>query len=191
MATDTRQRMIDTTARLVQERGFHGVSLGDILRESGAPRGSLYFHFPGGKKELVLEAMREGIEEASRILRECMAGSGGPAEGIRTFFVAAAEEMGGSDYTFGCPVAPVVLDTTDSTSELASVCRSAFDEWRQIYRDSLIAAGLDSARAARLAVTVLASLEGALILARSQRDADCIRQIGEDVAAMVKGALAD
>ena len=55
MAKDTRTRMLETTARLLQHRGFYGTALSDILEQSGAPRGSLYFHFPGGKEQLVLE----------------------------------------------------------------------------------------------------------------------------------------
>ena len=57
MASNTRKKMIETTARLVQAKGYHGTSLNEILKKSDAPRGSLYFHFPGGKKTLVLEAM--------------------------------------------------------------------------------------------------------------------------------------
>ena len=55
MATDTRTRMIEATALLLRRRGYHGTSLNDILSASGAPRGSLYFHFPGGKDQLVIE----------------------------------------------------------------------------------------------------------------------------------------
>jgi len=73
MAKDTRTRMIETTARLLQHRGYHGTSLNDILEQSGAPRGSLYFHFPGGKDQLAIEATRAGIEEATQALRQALA----------------------------------------------------------------------------------------------------------------------
>ncbi len=181
--------MIETAARLVQARGFHGVSLGDILSESGTPRGSLYFHFPGGKEDLVLEAMRAGIEEASRVLRECLAETSDPAAGIRRFFEAAAAEMTDSDYAFGCPVAPVVLDTVSGDSALAQACRAAFDEWEHLYRDALTGAGLAPRRAERMARLILASLEGALITSRSRRDADEIRAVGEEVAMAIAAAL--
>ena len=65
MAKDTRTRMLETTARLLQHRGYFGTALSDILRESNAPRGSLYFHFPGGKDQLVIEATRLAVEETS------------------------------------------------------------------------------------------------------------------------------
>jgi len=64
MASETRTRMIETTARLLQHRGYHGTALSDILAASAAPRGSLYFHFPGGKDQLVIEATRAAAELA-------------------------------------------------------------------------------------------------------------------------------
>ncbi|TGW02048.1 TetR/AcrR family transcriptional regulator, partial [Mesorhizobium sp. M2D.F.Ca.ET.145.01.1.1] len=63
MATDTRTRMIEATALLLRRRGYHGTSLNDILTASGAPRGSLYFHFPGGKDQLVIEVTRASVAD--------------------------------------------------------------------------------------------------------------------------------
>ena len=65
MAQDTRTRMLEKTATLLQHRGYYGTSLSDILEASAAPRGSLYFHFPGGKDQLVLEATRAAAEAAT------------------------------------------------------------------------------------------------------------------------------
>lgn len=189
MSKDTRTRMIETTARLVQTRGLHGVSLNDILTASGAPRGSLYFHFPGGKEALVLEAMRAGIDEATYLLRECLATADNPAAGVQSFFLAAAGEMKESKYAFGCPVAPIVLDGPGADSELAAACQAAFDEWMEIYRQALIEGGLKPERAGRLARMIVASLEGALIMARSERTTDCITQVGEELATLISASL--
>ena len=62
--------MLETTARLLQHRGYHGTALSDILEESAAPRGSLYFHFPGGKDQIVMEATRAAVAKATLALRE-------------------------------------------------------------------------------------------------------------------------
>ena len=185
MASNTRTRMIETTARLIQARGLHGVSLSEILRESDAPRGSLYFHFPGGKESLVLEAMRAGIREASAILKECLTGSDTPADGVRSFFDAAAGEMTDSGYLFGCPVAPIILDAPESGSELAAECRAAFEDWTKQYREALIRFGVAAGRAERLARTIVASLEGALIMARGERNAGIVREVGDEMALML------
>ena len=91
MASDTRTRMLETTARLLQHRGYFGTALSDILAASGAPRGSLYFHFPGGKDQLVIEATRLAVEETSAFLRETLGAARTPAEAVRMFFEAAAD----------------------------------------------------------------------------------------------------
>ena len=189
MATDTKDRMIEATARLIQARGLHGVSLSDILGESGAPRGSLYFHFPGGKESVVLEAMQAGIREATDILSECLRSADDPAVGVRAFFQAAADEMAESGYLFGCPVGSIVLDAPSADSELAAACQAAFREWTQMYRDTLETAGLAPKRAERLARAIVASLEGALMMARSERDAARIEEVGDEIAEMVGQAL--
>src|SRR5918995_6164693 len=90
MANDTRIRMIEATALLLRQRGYHGTSLSDILSESGAPRGSLYFHFPGGKDQLVIEATRAAVEETTAALRETLAEASSPARGVRAFAEAVA-----------------------------------------------------------------------------------------------------
>jgi len=189
MKTDTRNRLIETTARLVQSRGFHGVSLNNILNESGAPRGSLYFHFPGGKTELVLEALRLGIEEATDALRKCLTETDNPAEGVRDFFAIVARDLTSSGYAFGCPVAGVVLDRPDIDSKLGKTCQAAFDQWAGMYRDALLAAGIAQDRAGRLALTVLASLEGALMMARSEHSASPVEQVGMEVSELIQAAL--
>lgn len=181
--------MIETTLHLLQARGVHGVSLNDILSESGAPRGSLYFHFPGGKEALVLEAMQAGIDEASQALRECLAQATTPAEGVRLFFRAAAAEMTDSEYRFGCPVAPIILDAPEVSSELAAACRGALEDWTRMYHDVLQAAGLAPARAERLARMIVACLEGALIMARSQQDSGIINEVGDEVTDLIATAL--
>src|SRR5262249_60493649 len=104
MAKDTRTRMIETTARLLQHRGYHGTSLNDILEQSGAPRGSLYFHFPGGKGELAIEATRAAVAEATQALQQALAEAKTPARAVRAYAEAAARLMRDTDYTFGCPV---------------------------------------------------------------------------------------
>src|SRR5262249_42685923 len=123
MAKDTRTRMIENTARLLQHRGYHGTSLSDILEQSGAPRGSLYFHFPGGKDQLTIEATRAAVDEATEALRAALAEAKTPGQGVRAYAEAAAPLMRETDYTFGCPVAPVILDAAGGVEDLAALCK--------------------------------------------------------------------
>ena len=188
MAKDTRELMIETTAGLVHRRGFHGTSLNEILAESGAPRGSLYYHFPGGKEELVLEASRQGVASVTQLLKEVLAGSPDPVEGVRAFVEAAAHVLRDSGYVFGCPVAPIVLDSPES-SALAEVCQEALEEWQQALVEGLGSGGIERGRAESLATMIVCGLEGGLILARARRDIAPLNAVAEELASMVRSAL--
>src|ERR671922_2317256 len=170
MAKDTRTRLIETTARLLQHRGYHGTSLSDILAESGAPRGSLYFHFPGGKDQLVAEVTRESVAGFAERLRERLAAEKSPAAAIRAIFEETARVVEESDYARGCPVAPVVLDGTTDVPELIELSRAAFEQWIGLIEASFVRAGILGPRARALALLVESSLEGLMIIARATRD---------------------
>jgi TetR/AcrR family transcriptional repressor of lmrAB and yxaGH operons len=185
---DTRERMIETTAGLVHRRGFHGTSLNEILEESGAPRGSLYYHFPGGKEQLVLEATRQGVAIVTQVLKEVLTDMADLADGVRAFIQAAAHELRDSGYVFGCPVAPIVLDSPES-SALAEVCQEAFEEWQRVLVEGLSSAGIERGRAESLATMIVCGLEGGLILARARRDIAPLDAVAEELASMARSAL--
>ena len=189
MAKDTRTRMIETTAKLLQHRGYHGTALSDILEASGAPRGSLYFHFPGGKDELAIEATRAAVAETTEYLRESLANSKTPAHGVRIFVDATAQLMRDSDYTFGCPVAPMILDGSAGLAELEQLCRQTFERWIEMLRKSFAAAGIPTRRSASLALLVVAAIEGALLIARAYRDCAPITDMAAELEATVAAAL--
>lgn len=189
MAKNTRARMLETTARLLQHRGFYGTALSDILAQSGAPRGSLYFHFPGGKEELVLEATRASVKEASDALRAALAHVDSPAKAVRLYIEEAGNLMRASDYTFGCPVAPVILDAAGDHAELAAICRAAFDEWTGLLRAAFAGAGLAEQRAGVLAYFVVSTIEGLLVLARAYRDCSALAAVAVELEAAVALAL--
>jgi TetR/AcrR family transcriptional regulator, lmrAB and yxaGH operons repressor len=185
---DTREHMIETTAGLVHRLGFHGTSLNEILIESGAPRGSLYYHFPGGKEQLVLEATRQGVATVTQLLKEALTGSSEPADGVHAFVDAAAHVLRDSGYVFGCPVAPIVLDSPESPA-LAGVCQEAFEEWQQVLVEGLGSAGIERGRTESLATTIVCALEGGLILARARRDTAPLDAVAEELASMVQSTL--
>src|SRR4051812_9194168 len=104
MVNETRSRMLEATGNLLRQRGYHGTSLNDILAKSGAPRGSLYFHFPGGKDQLVVEVTRAGVKEVAEKLGETLGREKNPAVAVRHIVEATAEMLETSGYALGCPV---------------------------------------------------------------------------------------
>jgi TetR/AcrR family transcriptional repressor of lmrAB and yxaGH operons len=189
MAQDTRTRMLEKTATLLQHRGYYGTSLNDILKASAAPRGSLYFHFPGGKDQLVLEATRASAEIATAELRHLLDTCPSPANAVRAYAEGAAELMRQTDFTFGCPVAPVILDAAGNVPELEALCKATLEGWQALMRDAFIEAGIATARAPTLALMAVAAIEGALILARANRDSSPLETIAVELEALIDAAL--
>lgn len=186
---DTRERMLETASRELRRHGYEASSLKDILEASDAPRGSLYHHFPGGKDQLVYEATRRSVERITRALEETMAATKDPVAGVRAYVEAAAAELRRSDYAFGCPVAPVVLDDPPPDSSLAELCRATFDAWKETYAAHLTEAGVDPARVDSLAIMLVAAVEGGLLLARAHRDTGPLDAVADELAASMEAAL--
>src|SRR4051812_8893579 len=186
MANDTRTRILDATARLLRQRGYHGTSLNDILAASGAPRGSLYFHFPGGKDQLVIEVTRASVADVAERLRDTLAAN--PGEAIHKIFEATVRMLEENDFALGCPVAPVVLDGTTEVPELIEVGRSAFRQWIGLFQESFTKAGIPDGRARSLALLVEASLEGLMVIARATRDSSAMMEVADELAALIEAA---
>jgi TetR/AcrR family transcriptional regulator, lmrAB and yxaGH operons repressor len=107
---------------------------------------------------------------------------------VRAFVEAAAHVLRDSGYVFGCPVAPIVLDSPES-SALAEVCQGALEEWQQVLVEGLGSAGIERGRTESLATTIVCGLEGGLILARARRDTAPLDAVADEFASMVRSAL--
>jgi TetR/AcrR family transcriptional regulator, lmrAB and yxaGH operons repressor len=186
MANETRRRFVDTTAGLLHQHGYAGTSLNGILAASGAPRGSLYYHFPGGKDQLVQEATSNSVATVTEFLRDCFAPDRDPVVAVRRYAAEAARELSESGYVFGCPVAPLILDAIDE--ELARICREAVDVWQGIVAARLRSAGLGE-RADSFASLVVSAVEGALVVARARRDATALEHAGAELASQLESLL--
>jgi len=162
---ETRARLVQATRALMEAQGYFGTGLNQVLAESGAPRGSLYFHFPAGKDQLVGQALAEAGREVGELIGSL---SGSPANMVRELLDILGNRMEQSGYTKGCPLATVALEVSASNEPLRRLCADAYADWQQALAELLVQAGRDPAGADASAGTVLALLEGALLLARVQ-----------------------
>lgn len=175
--TDTRQRMLDTAAVLFQTQGYHATGLTQLTTAGGAPKGSLYFHFPGGKEQLAAEAVRLSSDRTGEMLRAVVAAAPDPATGIDRVVDFLAEILTESDFQRGCPLATVALDVAAESPVIREACSDGYLSWHGTLADYLARQGLPAERADGLATVVLATIEGGLLLARTQRDVAPLRAI--------------
>jgi TetR/AcrR family transcriptional repressor of lmrAB and yxaGH operons len=181
--------MIEATARLIRQRGYHGTSLSDILSASSAPRGSLYFHFPGGKDQLVIEVTRASVADVTERLGAALLEESDPAVAVHHIYQSVARMLEDNEFSLGCPVAPVVLDAPNDVPDLVEICRSAFEQWIGLLREAFVRAGVPERRAQALALLVESSLEGLMVIARATRTRAPLTIVADEVAALVEQAV--
>jgi TetR/AcrR family transcriptional regulator, lmrAB and yxaGH operons repressor len=180
--------MVRAAVELFRERGYAATSFGDVLARSGAPRGSIYHHFPGGKEELAAEAMRRYTAATVRALRAAVE-NGSAVEAVRAFVGASRVALVASDYRQTCPIAGVALDLMPADDVLAGYVTEAFTRWREVLRDALARDGVPAARAASLATLVVAGAEGALLLGRADRSPAALDAALDELVAHVAAVV--
>jgi len=163
-----RDRIVRSAAALVRERGVHGVGLREIVAHANGPRGSLQRYFPGGKTQLITEALNlagaEVLGATESRLREAVT----PADAIDAIFAPWREVLIDSDFTMGCPIAATVIDASGD-DRLRQEASALLGQWRESVRATLVKFGARRETAEDDASVLLAALEGALILSRADR----------------------
>ena len=173
---DSKEKTLSAAVKLFSQRGYHGTGLQDILEAGGAPRGSLYFHFPKGKEQIGEAAVLLGTEGVREFITDAAQTSGS----VQAFLVKLARGMAAnlerSGYREGCPVATTALETAAQSDVLGRAARTAFQTWEQEIKRALISFGMKANQADRTATAVLSQLEGALLLARTYRSLEPMRR---------------
>jgi TetR/AcrR family transcriptional regulator, lmrAB and yxaGH operons repressor len=184
-STDARWKAVETAARLFQQQGYHGTGLAQILQESGAPKGSFYFHFPRGKEQLAEEAIAASSKEVAGLIEHAAGRSANPAEFIARTARALGRWLADSGYRDGCPVTTVALEMAHESEPLRRACDDAYASWQRQVAAYLEASGHDAAAAADLAALVVSAMEGALLLCRSARSTEPIQRAAARLAPLL------
>jgi AcrR family transcriptional regulator len=170
--TDARQKMVLAARQRLRERGYHATALSDVLTLSEAPRGSVYFHFPGGKAQLAVEAAELHVREQVERIDRAAAASGSPAGLVRAYLGMARENLVASAYQQGCTLAPLVIESVGGSDELGDIGSRGFSAIIESLAAHFAALGLDDGAARRLAHTTVAGMEGALVTSRALRSTE-------------------
>ncbi|MFC5182336.1 TetR/AcrR family transcriptional regulator [Actinomadura harenae] len=178
MGTDSRERMVRSAAYLFRERGYSGTGFRDVIAHSGAPRGSIYHHFPGGKVQLAEDAVRYAGDFLDAGIRAAVEG-GDAASAVDAFAGWWRGVLVKSGFRAGCPVVAVTVESHDDAPQLVKASADAFGRWQDTLATGLENAGASPERAARLATLIVSSVEGATILCRAER---CLRPLDAVVA---------
>ncbi|MEU7906744.1 TetR/AcrR family transcriptional regulator [Actinoplanes sp. NPDC049118] len=180
----SRERMVNSTVKLLATRGAAGTTIDGVLADSAAPRGSVYHHFPGGREELITAAARVAGHRMSAFLRQDD-GPVHPREALARLGEFFRSLLTTSDYRSGCPLVGLTVDGSDLMPAASEIAREVFVGWQEQYRDLLAAHDVPQQRAATLATLTVAAIEGAVILARAQRSTAPLDDVIAELTALL------
>jgi TetR/AcrR family transcriptional regulator, lmrAB and yxaGH operons repressor len=177
-----RARMLQSTEEMLREVGMAGTGIKEVVARSGAPIGSLYHYFPGGKTQLISEALKANAGKSRRLLQGFFDGNRTAAEALRRLFETAADgfERGGTNKA--CAIGAATLDLGPQDAAIGEICGQTFDAWLEIMTPHLPFPDERSRRA--FGVLIVAALEGAFILGKAAHSGDPFREIGRCLATM-------
>ncbi len=186
VARDVRERMIEGAVRLLAQHGLQATSFNEVLELTGAPRGSIYHHFPGGKDELISAAVERAGSHALKALDDRDNAS---AEEITAVFLGLWRELlTRTQFRAGCAVLAVTVatDSPDLLNETGAVFRA----WRGRLAKLLEEGGLTAKEAAQFAATLVAASEGAVALSRAEQSIEPFDLVSEQLLDQVRGMTA-
>jgi TetR/AcrR family transcriptional regulator, lmrAB and yxaGH operons repressor len=174
-----RERILQTTAELLERQGYHATGLNQIVKESASPKGSLYHYFPDGKEEIAASAIDVMSTQLAERLRTEMASIEDPAEAVRTTTLRIADHIQQSACQRGAQTAAVVLETAHTSDRLREACVLSYEARREVFEDKLLQGGFEAERANQLSVLIISAIEGAIILTRTYQSIEPLQHTAE------------
>ena len=185
---DTRERLIFAMSRALQRRGMNGVGLNEILASAEAPKGVLYHHFPGGKAQLVVDAIGHAVDRLLTQLDKVLCTHPRLTDGLAMWFRLAGKRLEETAFEQGCPLATVALESGADDTSIREALGAGFESIRAGLSGRLQLAGCTVKRADGLAALIVASYEGGLMQARVQCSVKPMRQVIETLVMLLETA---
>ncbi|MGY1456779.1 LmrA/YxaF family transcription factor [Streptomyces sp. SS8] len=184
--------MVFSAAQLIRRDGVAATGLRDVAAHAQAPRGSLRHYFPGGKEQLVNEAVewagRYAARRVDRFLAEMPEPS--PSRLFEAMVRQWTDEYRSAGFATGCPVVAATVDRAGSAESTRQAAAAAFAAWNRPVARALTRMGVPAGRAASLATLMISALEGAIVLARAERDVRALETVARELGPLLDAGVA-
>ncbi|MFE0456453.1 TetR/AcrR family transcriptional regulator [Streptomyces sp. NPDC058914] len=186
-----RERMVFSAAQLIRRDGVVSTGMREVAAHAGAPRGSLQHYFPGGKEQLVNEAVGWAGRYAGNRVARFLAALPEPtpgglfAEMVRQW----TDEYETAGFAGGCPVAAATVDCSESAVSTREAVAAAFAAWIGPVARALADMGVPEERADALATLMISALEGAILIARAERDVRALTTVARELGPVLDAAV--
>jgi AcrR family transcriptional regulator len=186
-----RERMVFSAAQLIRRDGVTATGMREVAAHAQAPRGSLQYYFPGGKEQLVNEAVDWAGRYAGNRVTRFLDALAEPSPS--TLFAAMVgqwtEEFESAGFGSGCPVAAATVDCADSTESTRDAAAAAFAGWTGPVARALTELGVPQQRSGALATVMISALEGAILIARAERDVRALTVVARELGPLLDGCV--
>ncbi|MFE6177153.1 TetR/AcrR family transcriptional regulator [Streptomyces sp. NPDC056464] len=186
-----RERMVFSAAQLIRRDGVAATGMREVATHAAAPRGSLQHYFPGGKEQLVNEAVGwAGRYAGNRVARFLAALDEPTPSGLFAGMVRQwTDEYEAVGFAGGCPVAAATVDCAESIESTREAAAAAFATWTGPVTGALVDMGVPKERAGALATLMISALEGAILMARAERDVRPLTTVAAELGPLLDGAV--
>ncbi len=185
-----RERMVFSAAQLIRRDGVNATGMREVAAHAGAPRGSLQHYFPGGKEQLVNEAVawagRYAAGRVDRFLAEVAELAEPSPSALFTAMVGQwTREFDADGLRAGCPVAAATVDCAESAASTREAAAAAFATWNAPLAAALTGLGVPAAQAPALATLMISALEGALLIARAEQSPAPLHTVARELGPLL------
>jgi AcrR family transcriptional regulator len=184
--------MVISAALLIRERGAQPTAIADVLEHSGAPRGSAYHYFPGGRTQLLCEAVDYAGEYVAARIAKATSG----LEVLDRLVAHYRKQLLNTNYRAGCPVVAVAVEAGDPAKQeqatpVIDKAAAVFARWMNLIAERLVADGVSAARADELAMLSTTAIEGAIVVARASHDLKPLDLVHGQLRDLVQAELSE
>lgn len=182
---NTKEKFIETASKLFEVKGYNATGLNEILAESGAPKGSLYYHFPKGKEQLALEAIISAGKKITFNLKENLKTADNPIQGVMNNLEHLAKVIDNEQKIRDMSISLIALETYLTSENLRKACEEIFDVLERTYAEKLIETGIDKEKAYELSAVIGAMTEGGITLALTRKNGNPLRLIAKQIPKII------
>lgn len=185
MKTNTKDIFIDTASSLFANQGYHATGISEILKKSNAPKGSLYYYFPQGKKQLAQEALQKTAEKISTEILDVLAKASTPLEGLQQHLIYIAQKIEKDLFQPNVSISLIALETFSSNEIIRLECERTFQQIQNIYKNSFLKMDLQEEYADFLAMTMVMLTEGAITLSLTKKNTQPLHQLANNLPLLI------
>lgn len=182
----SKDKLIHTASRLFQSQGYHATGLNQITKESGSPKGSLYYYFPDGKEQLAIESVQATAAFVSKQIEDGLNKTADPIDAIQSFIIDMAERFQTESRTEGIPIAAVALETSLVSEPLRKSCQAAYQKFQDAFTEKLNQSGYEAKQAKELGIVIHSMIEGAFLTSFTMGNNESLLFVAKQIPVLLK-----